>query len=120
MTVVIMISYLGWVSAQVTALGLVFNVVSGGGITTVQGMAIGTAIVLIYTMFGGMWSVALTDFVQMTSSWSGMLADRVVSAAISPAGPPVVIAHGRRQGLSSSFPSRRCMPGSFARRRASP
>ena len=29
-SVMIMISYLGWVSAQVTALGLVFNVLSGG------------------------------------------------------------------------------------------
>jgi len=32
MTICIMISYLGWVSAQVTALGLVFNMVSGGAI----------------------------------------------------------------------------------------
>jgi len=62
---VIMISYLGWVAAQITALGLVFNLLSGGGITTVQGMALGTAIVFIYTVFGGMWSVALTDFLQM-------------------------------------------------------
>ena len=30
MTMCIMISYLGWVSAQVMALGLVFNLVSGG------------------------------------------------------------------------------------------
>jgi Na+/proline symporter len=28
-------------------------------------MAIGTAVVLTYTVFGGMWSVALTDFMQM-------------------------------------------------------
>ena len=62
---VIMISYLGWVAAQITALGLVFHLLSGGGITTVQGMALGTAIVFIYTVFGGMWSVALTDFLQM-------------------------------------------------------
>lgn len=65
MTVCIMISYLGWVAAQVTALGLVFHLVSGGAISQSSGMVIGTAIVLSYTLFGGMWSVALLDFVQM-------------------------------------------------------
>ncbi|HRK56361.1 MAG TPA: sodium:solute symporter family protein [Burkholderiaceae bacterium] len=62
---VIMVSYLGWVAAQVTALGLVFNLMSYGAISVPTGMAIGVAVVLGYTVFGGMWSVALTDFVQM-------------------------------------------------------
>jgi len=62
---VILISYLGWVAAQITALGLVFHLLSGGAISTVQGMVLGTAIVFVYTVFGGMWSVALTDFLQM-------------------------------------------------------
>jgi SSS family transporter len=62
---VILISYLGWVAAQITALGLVFHLLSGGAISTVQGMALGTAVVFVYTVFGGMWSVALTDFLQM-------------------------------------------------------
>ena len=65
MTVCIMISYLGWVAAQVTALGLVFHLVSGGAIAQSSGMVMGTVIVLSYTLFGGMWSVALLDFVQM-------------------------------------------------------
>jgi SSS family solute:Na+ symporter len=66
MTVFIMISYLGWVSAQVVALGLVFNMVTGGAVSQETGMVIGISIVLGYTIFGGMWSVALLDFVQMT------------------------------------------------------
>ena len=65
MTICIMISYLGWVSAQVVALGLVFNIVSGGVVTQSVGMVIGISIVLAYTMFGGMWSVAYTDIVQL-------------------------------------------------------
>ncbi|MGB7651355.1 MAG: sodium:solute symporter family protein [Gallionella sp.] len=73
MTICIMVSYLGWVSAQVVALGLVFNIVSGGVVSEPAGMVIGTAIVLTYTMFGGMWSVALLDFVQMTVIMAGML-----------------------------------------------
>ena len=69
---VIMISYLGWVAAQITALGLVFSLLSGGAITTVQGMVIGTVVVLTYTVFGGMWSVALTDFFQMIIIIAGL------------------------------------------------
>jgi len=64
-SVIIMISYLGWVSAQVTALGLVFNLLSEGAISMPLGMAIGVVSVLAYTLFGGMWSVAITDFMQM-------------------------------------------------------
>ena len=64
-SVIIMVSYLGWVSAQVTALGLVFNVLSDGVISMPWGMLIGVVSVLAYTLFGGMWSVAITDFIQM-------------------------------------------------------
>jgi SSS family solute:Na+ symporter len=39
----IMLSYLGWVAAQVTALGLVFNVLSAGAISIPPGMVIGTS-----------------------------------------------------------------------------
>ena len=63
--IAIALSYLGWVSAQITALGLVFNVLSDGVITQAQGILIGAAIVLLYTLYGGMWSVALTTFFQM-------------------------------------------------------
>ena len=63
--IAIALSYLGWVSAQVTALGLVFNVLSDGQITQAQGILIGAAVVLMYTLYGGMWSVALTTFFQM-------------------------------------------------------
>jgi SSS family solute:Na+ symporter len=64
-SLIIMLSYLGWVSAQVTALGLVFNVLSNGAIEPWLGMIIGTVSILAYTLFGGMWSVAVTDFIQM-------------------------------------------------------
>jgi SSS family transporter len=64
-SLIIILSYLGWVSAQVTALGLVFNLLSGGAISVPMGMVLGTASILAYTLFGGMWSVAVTDFVQM-------------------------------------------------------
>ncbi len=64
-SLIIMVSYLGWVSAQVTALGVVFNVLSDGFISIHVGMVIGVVSILAYTLFGGMWSVAITDFIQM-------------------------------------------------------
>jgi SSS family transporter len=57
-------SYLGWTSAQLTALGLVFSVLSGGAMSLNEGIVLGAAIVLFYTIWGGMWSVALTDLFQ--------------------------------------------------------
>lgn len=71
--VAIALSYLGWVSAQVTALGLVFNVLSEGQITQAQGILIGASVVLMYTLYGGMWSVALTTFFQMIVIVLGLL-----------------------------------------------
>jgi solute:Na+ symporter, SSS family len=64
-SVAIILSYLGWVAAQVTALGLVFSLLSGGAISPEWGMFIGVVSVLIYVMMGGMLAVAWTDFVQM-------------------------------------------------------
>lgn len=72
-TLAIVISYLGWVGAQITALGLVFNVVSAGEISKLSGMWIGSITILIYTFFGGMWAVAVTDFLQMIIIVIGML-----------------------------------------------
>jgi SSS family transporter len=64
-SVAIILSYLGWVAAQITALGLVFNVLSGGALSPAMGMVIGTAAVLIYVVVGGFLAVAWTDFIQM-------------------------------------------------------
>ncbi|MCE1184106.1 MAG: sodium:solute symporter family protein [Rhodocyclales bacterium] len=72
-TLAIVISYLGWVGAQISALGLVFNVVSGGEVSKLAGMWIGSGTILIYTLFGGMWAVAVTDFLQMIIIVIGML-----------------------------------------------
>ncbi len=69
----IVISYLGWVGAQMSALGLVFNVLSEGAISLNQGVVLGASVVILYTLFGGMWSVAITTFVQMIVIVLGLL-----------------------------------------------
>ena len=57
-------SYLGWTSAQMTALGLVIHVLSGGMLDLNTAIIAGAMVVLVYTIFGGMWSVAFTDLFQ--------------------------------------------------------
>lgn len=99
----IVISYLGWVSAQITALGLVFNVLSQGAISLAMGMVIGATIVLIYTLFGGMWSVALTDFFQMTIIVIGLLYIAYLVADMA-GGAGVVIEHASQEGRLIFFP----------------
>jgi SSS family solute:Na+ symporter len=96
----IVISYLGWVGAQITALGLVFNVVSGGEISQVAGMWIGSLTILVYTLFGGMWAVAVTDFLQMIIIVIGMLwiGNEVSGMA---GGVGVVVNHAMNERASS-------------------
>ena len=64
-SVAIIMSYLGWVAAQITALGLVFSVLTNGAMSPAAGMIVGTLAVLIYVVVGGFLAVALTDFIQM-------------------------------------------------------
>lgn len=96
-SLVIIISYMGWVAAQLTALGVCFSVLSDGAITTTQGMLIGTVIVLLHTLFGGMWSVALTDFLQMIIIVCG-LCYLVWLIGDMAGGPQVVISHAAAEG----------------------
>jgi SSS family transporter len=100
---VIMVSYLGWVAAQITALGLVFSLLSGGAITTVQGMIIGTAVVLTYTVFGGMWSVALTDFFQMLIIIAGLALIAWFAAGLA-GGADKVVAYAASKDMFQFFP----------------
>jgi solute:Na+ symporter, SSS family len=99
----IVVSYLGWVSAQITALGLVFNVLSQGAISTSAGIVLGAAIVLLYTLFGGMWSVAMTDFFQMTIIVVGLLYIAYVVAGLA-GGPATVIHHAAAAGKFEFMP----------------
>ena len=72
-TIAIVISYLGWVAAQIKALGLIFNLITHQFISEELGMVIGILIVLTFTVFGGMLSVAILDFIQMIVVIGGLL-----------------------------------------------
>jgi SSS family solute:Na+ symporter len=102
-SIMIMLSYLGWVAAQITALGLVFHLLAPDTISVVAGMFIGTAIVLVYTLFGGMWSVALTDFVQMIVIALGLLAIAWFAADLA-GGAGKVFEFAAKEGKFQFFP----------------
>jgi len=96
-------SYLGWTSAQITALGLVFSILSGGTMSLETGIYVGAAFVLAYTIWGGMWSVALTDLFQSVVILIGLaLVAWLVSDMAGGAGK--VIAAAAEAGKFDFFP----------------
>lgn len=56
-------SNIGWTGALLVAFGYVFETLTGIPLTI--GIMGGAIVVFVYTVAGGMWAVALTDFVQM-------------------------------------------------------
>jgi Na+/proline symporter len=56
-------SNIGWTGALLVAFGLVFQSLTG--VPMELGIMGGAVVVFIYTVAGGMWAVAVTDFVQM-------------------------------------------------------
>ncbi|MEI2814189.1 MAG: sodium:solute symporter family protein [Burkholderiaceae bacterium] len=103
-SIIIMVSYLGWVAAQITALGLVFNLLTQGQISTSAGMVLGTAIVLVYTLYGGMWSVAMTDFIQMIVIALGLIAIAWFASDLA-GGAGKVMALAQEKGSLKLFPT---------------
>ena len=102
-TLAIVASYLGWVSAQIKALGLVFHVLTDGAVSQSVGMVIGAAIVLTYTTLGGMLSVAILDFVQMMVIMGGMIYIGYVISGLT-GGVGAVVNHAYQAGKLDFFP----------------
>ncbi|HEY0589981.1 MAG TPA: sodium:solute symporter family protein [Pseudoduganella sp.] len=82
-SIAIIISYLGWVAAQITALGLVFTVLTNGAMSETTGMIVGTMAVLIYVVIGGFLAVAWTDFIQMIVLVVGLSIIAIFSADLA-------------------------------------
>lgn len=99
----IVVSYLGWLSAQIVVIGLVFNVVTGGAVSMDVGIVIGAAVVLVYTLWGGMYSVAWTNFVQMIIIIVGLLYIFVLIADKA-GGVGTVVSHAHAAGKLEFWP----------------
>jgi len=102
-SVCITLSYLGWTSAQFTALGFVFHALSGGAIPLGWGIALGAGVVLVYTLFGGMFSIAYTDLFQTTIIILGLLYLAVLLGGMA-GGPGAVLAHAAQTDRFQFWP----------------
>ena len=100
----IVASYLGWTSAQMTALGLVIYALSGGAITLNQAIFLGAGVVLVYTIFGGMWSVAFTDLFQTVVILVGLSLVAYLVGDMA-GGPVKVIAQAAADGKFNWMPA---------------
>src|SRR5258707_4965126 len=102
-SVIIAISYLGWTAAQLTALGLVFSTLTGGAISLEAGIVISGVVVLAYTLWGGMWSVAMTDLFQSVMIIVGL---RVIAWFVGDVagGPRRIIAAAPQSGEVEFLP----------------
>lgn len=67
----LIISYFGWIAAQLIAMGIIINVIFGLSIPA--GVLLSAATMLLYTYFGGMWSVSITDFMQTVIIIGGLV-----------------------------------------------
>ena len=103
-SVAIVVSYLGWTSAQLTALGLVIHVLSGGAVELDTAILLGAAVVLVYTIFGGMWSVAFTDLFQTVVILIGLSLVAVLVGDLA-GGAGKVISQAAAEGKFNFFPS---------------
>ncbi len=57
------VSNIGWVGGMLVAFGLIFESLTGTPMHI--GILAGSVIVVVYTMIGGMWAVAMTDMIQV-------------------------------------------------------
>src|SRR5258708_12482 len=54
--------YIGYIAAQLVAMGLILNIITGLPIW--QGVILAASVVTFYTFIGGMWAISITDFFQ--------------------------------------------------------
>lgn len=74
--------YIGWLGAQMMGMGAILQMLTG--MERIHGTLIAAAVVLAYTMLGGMWAVTLTDVVQVTLIICGLVL--IVPGAMSEVG----------------------------------
>jgi len=71
--------YVGYIAAQLVAMGLILNVVVG--LEVWEGVVISSIVVTFYTYIGGMWAISITDFIQSIIIIAGLLALAIILVA---------------------------------------
>ena len=93
-------SYVGYIAAQLVAMGLILSVVTGMAVW--QGVIASAVVVTFYTYIGGMWAISITDFVQSVIIIVGLL---VVAILLSgKAGGVGTVLNNAQPGTFRFFP----------------
>ncbi len=74
--ILIIPSYFSWIAAQLLAMGIVLKVVLGWSL--LMCILASSFVVILYTIWGGMWSISITDFIQTIMIIAGLLIVAVV------------------------------------------
>lgn len=70
--VFMILSYIGWIAAQLLAMAIIIRIVFD--LPILYGVTISSIIVCIYTISGGMWSISINDFIQTMVIIIGLVA----------------------------------------------
>ena len=95
-----LLTFVGYIAAQLVALGILIQVISG--IPVIYGILISAGVVTIYTLMGGMWAVTITDFVQSIIIVVGLIVVAVI--IIDKAGGMSPILEGAPAGFFDFLP----------------
>lgn len=85
----LVISYIGWIAAQMVAMGLVIHTFLPA-VSVPAAVIVSSLCVVVYTWLGGLWAVSITDFVQTILIIVGLIIVLVIVAGQA-GGIPAVI-----------------------------
>ncbi len=71
-SVFMVITFFGYIAAQLVALGIILQIISGLSLSAC--IIISAFIVTLYTLAGGMWAISITDFMQSIVIVAGLAA----------------------------------------------
>ncbi len=94
------LTFVGYIAAQLIALGILFEIVFG--MDPMAGRLLSAVIVTAYTTAGGMWAVSITDFVQSIVIMAGLT---VLCFSLSGSVDLVVTFTPPRENFFDFFPS---------------
>lgn len=98
--VLIIPSYFSWIAAQLLAMGIVLKIVLGWSLLNC--ILLSSGVVILYTIWGGMWSVSITDFVQTILIVVGLIVVAVV--LFNKTENPAALINSAPKGYFNFFP----------------
>lgn len=100
-------SYFGWVAAQLVAMGMLMESLTG--MPYALGLLLCTLIVVLYTYLGGLWAVSVTDFVQTAMIVLGLVV--VAGSMLHEAGGWSAVVARQPPGFFNMLPEKGWEPG---------